>query len=273
MNEIPLVFGSDRHLVGTLTLPSTPAPRPVAFLLINAGVIHRIGPHRVNVKLARHLASLGHATLRFDLSGQGDSRNPQSVADFTQQAVADLRAAMDHLGRTVDVHRFAIAGICSGADNGWAAALADPRVAGLCLIDGYPYPTPKTRWVRWRRRLGGPILKALGPWILRRVRGFLVRPAAGSPAEVPNGRAFPDREAYARDMQALVDRGVRLLLLFTGSLLPLYNYQEQFDEAFAGHAFVGKVDAQYCPDLDHTVTPLGAQQELLRRVGDWARTL
>jgi hypothetical protein len=33
------------------------------------------------------------------------------------------------------------------------------------------------------------------------------------------------------------------------------------------------VDAQYCPDLDHTLTPLGAQRELLQRVGDWAVSL
>jgi hypothetical protein len=28
---------------------------------------------------------------------------------------------------------------------------------------------------------------------------------------------------------------------------------------------------QYCPDIDHTITPLGAQQNLLERVGAWAK--
>ena len=107
MNEIPLVFGADRHLVGILTLPSQGDPRPIAFLLINAGVIHRVGPHRINVKLARHLAGLGFASLRFDLSGQGDSRNALSAGTIghAQQSIADLRAAMDHLTRTLDVLR------------------------------------------------------------------------------------------------------------------------------------------------------------------------
>ena len=274
MNEIALVFGADRSLVGTLTLPSAATPNPIAFVLLNAGVIHRIGPHRVNVKLARHLAAQGFASLRFDLSGQGDSRSAPGAVNYAQQAVVDIRAAMDHLARTANVHRFAIAGICSGADHGWSTALVDPRVVGLCLLDGYTYPTAKTRWVRYQRRLKGPILSAILPWIGRRLRKLAEERRTAQDVQAnTSGRPFLSQEDYARAMQALVDRGVQVHLLFSGSLLPQYNYPEQFKDAFAGHAFKDKVKAQYCPDLDHTLTPLGAQRELLARVGDWAASL
>jgi dienelactone hydrolase len=269
MNEIPLVFGSERHLVGTLALPSG-TPAAAAFVLLNAGVVHRIGPHRINVKLARHLASQGFASLRFDLSGQGDSRVSSASGDFREQAVADIRAAMDHLERTADVHRFVIAGICSGADNGLAVAAADPRVVGLCMLDGYAYPTPKTRWVRYRRRLGGPLVSAVWPWIKRRLAA-----ARTSPGDMAadGGRPHPRREDYARTMQALSDRGVQVCAVFSGSMLPQYNYDEQFREAFAGHGFATQVRSEYCPTIDHTVTPLAAQRQLIELVGDWARHL
>ena len=56
MIEQSLIFGPERHLVGTVTLPEQPVVGQVMLLLTNAGVIPRVGPHRVNVKLARHFA-------------------------------------------------------------------------------------------------------------------------------------------------------------------------------------------------------------------------
>ena len=47
-------------------------------VLLNAGIIHRIGPNRLYVQLARRLASRGHAVLRFDLAGIGDSEPPST---------------------------------------------------------------------------------------------------------------------------------------------------------------------------------------------------
>lgn len=269
MTELPVVFGAERHLVGTLTLPTGGTPASTAFVLLNAGVVHRIGPHRMNVKLARRLAEQGYASLRFDLSGQGDSRASSAGGTYTEQAVADVRAAMDHIARTADVHRFAIAGICSGADNGWATAQVDDRVAGLFMIDGFAFPTPRTRWVRLRLRAQGPILSAIVPWLRKRLTARRTR--TNAPEKVEYGRWSPTRDHYAAVMQTLVDRGVRMCLLFSGSMLPQYNHESQFRDAFAGHDFATRVRAEYQPLIDHTVTPLDAQRRLLDLVLDWAR--
>jgi dienelactone hydrolase len=276
MKEIALQFGPERNLVGTLTLPVSAAQRPLALILTGAGVIHRIGPHRINVKLARHLAQLGFASLRFDLAGQGDSRSAASSLGYTEQAVVDMRAAMDHVGRTIDVQRFAIAGICSGANNAFAAAQTDTRVEALFLIDGEHFSTSKTRIVRWQRRIKGPILKAIAPWLSKLTkavvsrRGAAERDAAQAMAET---RPFSEQQVYAQAMQALVEREVQTCLLFSGSLLTTYNYASQFQEVFAGHDFVKQVEVQYCPEIDHTMTPRGAQQDLLNRVAAWALRL
>ncbi|RZI83553.1 MAG: alpha/beta fold hydrolase [Rubrivivax sp.] len=281
LNEIAVVFGAERHLVGTLTLPTDTTAQPVAFLLSNAGVIHRIGPHRFNVKLARQLAKGGFTSLRFDLSGQGDSRAPTQAESFERQNVADLRAAMDHLERVCGIKRFVIAGICSGAHNGLATALADPRVAGLWMMDGYTYSTPKTNRVRYQQQLKGRFFGTLGSWALKALRMVTSRLLPGgakaqakpATAVVDYGFTTPPREAFAASMQALVDRGVNIFMVYSGSMLWYYNHASQFRDAFAAYPFAKTVRCDYVPHIDHTVTTLAAQRELLKTICDWATTV
>ena len=75
MTEKALLFGEGKSLVGIVTLPaeSSPVDRP-GIVILNAGVLHRVGPNRVHVQMARALAELGFTVLRFDLSSIGDSR-------------------------------------------------------------------------------------------------------------------------------------------------------------------------------------------------------
>ena len=75
MNQQVCNFGTDGHLFGILTTPDEEVRvegAPIA-LILNAGIVHRIGPFRLNVDIARQLAELGFSTLRMDLSGLGDS--------------------------------------------------------------------------------------------------------------------------------------------------------------------------------------------------------
>ena len=99
MRETTSTFGAQGDLLGTITFPEAgrSAPPPFGVLLFNAGVIHRVGAHRVNVKLARAFAADGVATLRFDLHGMGDSLRADGRLSYKEQVVADLRAAMDLL--------------------------------------------------------------------------------------------------------------------------------------------------------------------------------
>ena len=279
MNEIAMLFGAERHLVGTLTLPVHTPLQPVGVLLFNAGVVHRIGPHRINVKLARHLATLGCASLRFDLSAQGDSRASSSQAHYREQSVTDLRAAMDHLERTAGVRRFAIVGICSGADHGLACALVDERVVGLWMLDGYAYPTRKTRWLLYRRKLAQRGLLSSLAWGLRHAAAApaavlaRLRPGREPARVVDYGRHVPSAADFARSMQQVVDRGVDVFMMYSGSLLNTYNYPEQFTDVFGAHRFARQVRCEFRPDIDHTVTPLVAQRQLLEQVGAWAQAL
>jgi len=254
-----------------LTLPDEPERSDLAFLMLNAGLISRIGPHRFNVKLARALAAVGQTSLRFDVSGLGDSRGATSGADFLVQAVHDIRSAMDHLEQTCGVRRFALVGICSGAVNALSAAVADPRVRGVLMIDGYTYRTAWTMPVRrWKRFRAASWLE-----IATRLWRRSSRKRSSEADDVDGGDqlglapANPPRAEFARQLQALVGRGVAVFLLYSGSFIESYSYGRQFRHAFRDQPFVDAVRCDYRPDIDHTMISLASQRKTIELVLGW----
>lgn len=272
MTESPQQFGPDGTLVGVLTQPdhTTVGPR-LAFLLFNAGVIPRIGPHRMNVKLARALAAQGVAVLRFDLSGQGDSRNAPSGSSFFEQSVRDLQAAMDHLQSTLGIGRFALIGICSGASSAYWTGAADRRVAAIMMVDGYWYRTRWTTWVRDWKRFRAASLGAAWTALRRRVRLGAVRQLARRElqAGVFNADSNPPRNEFSAVMHALVERGAAVAVVYSGSVIDYYSYAAQFRHGFAGEPWLTRVQCLYRPDIDHTFLSLASQRRMIDLVIDW----
>ena len=283
MNERSVVFGANDGLVGTLTLPSAPRADggDIGLLLFNAGMVHRVGPHRINVRVARQLAARGIASIRFDLAGHGDSARPIGDRSFEEQAVVDLRAAMDALGAATGLKRFAIFGYCSGAFHGFAAARADERVAGILMMDAYRYPTLKTHVLHYWRRLRQPRLIAGAFGVLRRGLAGVGRRAHtaiqgdGERAVPQIGRIdfIPPKSEFAQGLRTLLDRGVKVHLIYSGVAIREYNYPEQFRDAFAGLGIGERAHADFLPDLDHGATGLADQTDLMRRLVAWGCTL
>ena len=275
MREIALSMGPDQNLIGVVTEPDG-SPQPLGMILLNAGVVHRIGPHRTSVKIARNLARQGFTTLRFDISGVGDSRPPRDALPSRQQAVQDIRIAMDHLQSQYGLTRFGLYGICAGAMNGYAAALADERVTGLFMFDGYAFSTGKASRIRlaarWRGRSVRQTLEALKARI-RRYASAPFKARAEAKTAVPVApSSHPTKERFAADLQALTDRGARVVSLYSGSVFEEYSYSEQMNDAFKGQSFLGQLRCLYQPDVDHLVTPLDAQRQLIAMIGEWAQT-
>lgn len=266
MNEQALQLGPQGHLVAIWTPPEG-RPRPVAVLLLNAGVIHRVGAHRTSVKLARRLAGDGYGCLRFDFGGVGDSRVERGAADFRTQAVREIGVVLDAIQAEHGIGAFALVGICSGAAHAQAAALADSRIRGVFLIDGYMHPS----W-RGRAHFAGRMLRAYG-WagaagrVARHVGERVHRGVAGrAPAADGLQRS---RAEFAADMQQLVGRGVQVALMFTGSVLEVFAYPQQLRHGFPGQPWVDRVRCLFEPGVDHTLTLRASQQLLIERVRAW----
>lgn len=259
-DEISLAFGADAGLVGTLTRPADGATLPVGLILYNAGFVHRIGPRRLHVKLARRLALEGAATLRFDLRGLGDSPASTAQRHYLEQAVTDLVEAMDQLQVSAGVERFAILGFCSGVESSMATALRDPRVAGVFLYDGVSFPT-------WRSRLLSHGLRLRKYGLLGSLRLLLSHGLPRDPADTPK----PERRAVAAALDALVARGVAVTVAFSGGSFDVVNHASQFRSALAGTGLSHEIQHVFLADVDHVATSPAAQQAFLEAAQAWFR--
>lgn len=135
MREEALLLGAHGSLVSVYTPASEPNPGPrCAALLLNAGLVHHVGPNRLHVRIARALATVGVSCVRFDLSGIGDSPARSDGLSVVQVFESEPREIMDALSER-GYERFVLIGICSGADCAQRVAGIDPRVAGAILIN------------------------------------------------------------------------------------------------------------------------------------------
>src|SRR5713101_5522058 len=139
MKEEAVLFGEKKSLVGVVTDPPTTTGnhlRP-AVILLNPGIVHRVGPGRIYVKIARALAAAGFVVLRFDFSGIGDSAVRHDNLQFEKSAIREAQDAMKFLKRSRDVEHFILLGGCSGALISLETACCDEQVLGAVLIN-YP---------------------------------------------------------------------------------------------------------------------------------------
>ena len=274
-----LRLGPHGQLVGIVSHPAGGkplAPTVPAVIVLNAGVLHRVGPHRIHVSLTRRLAELGFPAVRLDLGGIGDSIATSDAASFRESAVADTRAAMTGLADVLGARRFVIFGICAGADNALATALVDERVAGIVLVDAAVYATPRSLLRELRRRLAEPggiagledALRWGARRARRRVQHDLARLRRSVTAEpVEEGRTNPPIETFRTQLRTLADRGVGVLAIYAGMHHENYNHEDQLYESFP--ELRGRVDRAYFPDANHTFTQLEDQAALLDATEQW----
>jgi pimeloyl-ACP methyl ester carboxylesterase len=137
--EQPLFYGQDESLFGILHEPARrrPGERP-AIVMLNAGTVHRIGPHRMSVTMARRWAGLGFPVLRVDLPGIGDSPAPIGRPEnqcYPDGGVDAVQRAMSALQSKTGATRFLVLGLCSGGDLAFQVGLKDPRVTGAVIMN------------------------------------------------------------------------------------------------------------------------------------------
>jgi hypothetical protein len=272
-------FGPEKRLVGILTEPRSGGRGRPGTVLLNSGLVHRIGASRIYVHMARALARQGMSALRFDFSGIGDSEARRDGLTFEEAAVQEIRDAMDVLtGRGMD--QFILAGLCSGADMAFYGALADERVVGIAQLDPFVY---RTQWYYVRRYL--PRMKNLTSWLNlvsgrnvlgRRLRGIRTSTSHDAPSEdvvpTPYWRAFPPREEVAAGLRTLAARRVRMLDMFTADQPEHYSYGGQYRRVFSDVPFGDLLTEIFYPDADHIFTGPAPQQRMVEHFRTWAGT-
>jgi pimeloyl-ACP methyl ester carboxylesterase len=285
MREHALLFGDGQGLVGVITDPPgagkesrSPA---LGAILLNAGVIHRVGPSRLYVHLARALASAGCVAARFDHSGIGDSASRRDDVSFDVSSIQEARAAMDALQESRGIDRFLLIGLCSGAVTAFDTAGVDPRVAGVVLINpqGFDQSPEWNDYIAsrgdaqryWKRSLFSATSwwKALtGRVDYKRLVGVLWRQASGPGRARETVTSVVTR--VGAELQKLADREVRTLLVCSegDDGIEYMNVILQRDVRTMGSSAHLAVDI--LPGADHSLTLLGSQKQVVEVVRNWA---
>ena len=276
MIERAVKIGAQPALVSVISEPDRSVAARPAFIMLNAGLIHRVGPNRLHVRLARALAAAGFVAMRIDLSGRGDSDARRDDLSFSASGVVETRAAMQYLESSRGITRFVLFGICSGAATAGEVTYLDPRVAGAVIVEGPSFATRKfylryyakrlLRRETWQNTVRGTNGIGRRLWRLAGVQPAAVEASMAEAGAVPS----PQSPQLAAALQQMADRGVEQLAIFSGSTKE-YNYQGQLQEAFSSVDFHHRLEEAYFPEADHTFTRLVHQQQLIDRVLSWMR--
>jgi hypothetical protein len=269
--EEPLQFGEGGRLFGILTRPSVqvrdPQELPV-FVFFNAGLLHRIGPLRLYVRLARDLSRMGFSSLRVDLAGKGDS-SPRPGLTQQQSVAADYEEILRVLESRLARVPLILAGLCSGADNAIRLTPKDARVVGLVLLD--PVCPPDDGFSARAFVLKYTTTARYVAWLKRRFEAPTTR-LRGSEEEVDplSIRDVPTLEQLRSAFECIRERKGRVLSVFTQYALRYYNQAGQLGRVLGVDGYQQFGNEVFWPWAEHTYTLELHRRRLMEVVKTWA---
>ncbi|BAU47908.1 hydrolase [Sulfurifustis variabilis] len=299
MNEEPFEFrGRDGAVRRGILTPAEPGrSNGTGIVLLPAGLKYRIGPHRLNVTLARRLAPVGYTVLRFDPCGVGESDGALPAGPLRElwrtveqgRFVDDTLHAARDLRERCGLQRLVLGGLCGGAVTALlAAALAPELIDGVLSIntavtfstDTKPARRPMGR-IQARHNFKGYLRKLLAPaaWA-RIVRGDsdyseITRTVVATVRSCLGARRRPEHLSHenARFMESfesLERRSVPHLLIFSGNDNRWLEFQEVVLQRRLGGRLAGSAyEIEVIPNANHELHFADWQRELEERFADW----
>ncbi|HEY7172913.1 MAG TPA: alpha/beta fold hydrolase [Vicinamibacterales bacterium] len=286
MREHATLVGAERGLVTIVTDPPRSAAEPgngLAAIFLNAGVIHRVGPSRLYVQLARELARDGWVGARFDHAGIGDSPARRDGLPFEECAISEVREVMDSLEHTRGIRRFVLIGLCSGAVTAFEAAGVDPRVVGAVLINPQGFngslewntyvvnrAQARKYWTRslfsvasWRKALTGRA-------DYRRICAVLWQRASAARSAEPRITAVATR--VATRLHDMLARGVKVLLVCSEGDEG-FEYMRVILGRDVRRMTPANLTVATLPGADHSLTLRDGHAHVLENVRSWSAGL
>ncbi len=273
-SETPVRFGINGHLSGALCEPATQR-RGATVVFLSSAYDRHAGWGRLTAILARKLARIGIASLRFDTAGVGDSApvpgRPQQVLYHSSQN-ADVSAAIDFL-MAQGFGPVVVSGRCSGAYLGFRAALSDERIAGICAVNPFAFRWRPGRSVEdavvkatrslhdyGKRALKGDTLKRLARLEIDvTAAGFNILRGIGSHALGRVLYAFrhvlPEGRAVYGAFASLQARGVPVSLVYSEGDIGLKHFNFYLGGNAADRRRFSNVAVTFIPESDHNLTP------------------
>lgn len=141
--QIVEFYNKDKQkLLGVAHIP-TKSARNTVVILLNAGIEDSIGPHRLNVDIARRLCNENITVFRFDTNGiglsAGELKSGSNIDNFfliqNGLFVDDTRSAVEYVHQKFNPRRIILLGVCGGAVTALLNARIDEKIDSLVLID------------------------------------------------------------------------------------------------------------------------------------------
>ncbi len=289
--EEPVVFGRKHPLFGILVHPPMDKrdPKLPVIVMTNAGCVHRIGPHRFYVPMARRWAALGFTVFRVDISAIGDSPAAHGSAQnltYPRDGLQDLDDAMTAAIAATGAGRVIVIGLCSGADLAFQIAFKDPRVVcavmmnprtfcvhDLNMVESYTraryYQDSLFRLASWKKALRGDVdvgraIRMLLPKVKDLTKRRFARAITG-PAVGEDEGGHNDVPACLRMM---AERGVDTFLVASEKDPGVDFVDSQFGKAMQALKSVRGYRREDFKGVDHTFTSLYAQQRVSQILTD-----
>jgi pimeloyl-ACP methyl ester carboxylesterase len=273
ITEQAVLFGGRSSLVGILTRAVSAASADCpAIVILNTGIVHRVGEHRMFVTMSRALAAVGCTVLRFDFSGIGDSAHRDDGLSMAEASMSEIKEALDWLERDGKASRMILVGLCSGADHALLYGHTDPRIVGLVLMD--PLIPPTLRYYLqyiaqrlWKLRSWFNVLSGRSRALRMLMRHMLpiVKPRKARLYPAQNGVT---RQTIERHYQNSVDRGIEILAIFSEDTTR-QTYREQMIEALPNVSFADRLKLEFFPGSDHTFTLESDRSRLIQLIVQW----
>lgn len=294
-------LGTHGQILAVIAEPdgSDKTPARTAMLIVNAGTVHRVGPSRLHVRLARRLARRGLPAVRFDLPGLGDSSllPAEQGMSFIDRAVLAVQQVMNDLERLENWSSFIVAGLCSGAVVAAETALADTRVKGVVPVDlpldvieedsrvvkqysarhfaGRIWKTSILDRRKWGRLLTGRYFnrRFFSDLFLNTSRALTFRAPRAGRRRSPGGQDdyFLESDVGISDISRLLDeQRLRYLLVFTSDASSLEYVKETLRNRCI-EPTNGRVALHVVEGARHCFERVCHQLELADRIIDWVQ--
>jgi pimeloyl-ACP methyl ester carboxylesterase len=289
ISERLLRLSQEPNLFGILSEPKEDAAqhRPL-IILTNAGSAYRVGPNRLHVLLARHLAAQGFRVLRLDLCGLGDSVTTDPSNEnhpYTATAFRDLNLTLQYARLHLGVTRAVLMGLCSGAYMAFqaAASFADPMLVESVLInpltffwkDAMADETPSLQAHRRRHYYWQAILQPSKWWrfltgktqirIGGAVRLLIDRFISAKDADAATAECEPDYPV-ADDLERVARAG-RHLALFISDSDPGYSILTFHAKKMVSALRKARMlDVAFIPNADHTFSASMRRREVIQLI-------
>lgn len=263
------VLGDQQNLVGWYSTPFSGLKSDVAVVMLTPGMLSHVGPMRLHVQLARGLERIGIASFRFDLSGIGESLPVGASGCSLERAGKEICQALDFLEKQYGLKKFALFGLCSGADDALAASLQETRIVGLSLMDGCGFRTNRFYLNHIRQKYLPKILS------YKKWRELLSNRLGGGSRvyrTMPMGqdvREFADRDTCQEQIRQLLARGTRMQWIYTGGAIDYYSYANQFFEMFPLLRPNSLLSIHHYPIVDHLATMQQDREQIQNSILDW----